>query len=230
MSIPFNSASLLICPLPFHPPPGKRGNRRKFSWWKLYCDTVSHTEHSLAHISLLAESHWSGLKSLVSATLSMLALTMIPLGCPVVAPCHGDPPAVGLQDQLLRVLQKITDGVDVTVSQLSPGSGAEWLQGWSVFQFSPVLTCAELSGIVVTSSPYAVRNKGQDWFSCFHVPRVSSPTPIPARPALLCCPGEVKRALSRVLQLVRVMDSSPALKTSGSALSSATGCEGRGWG
>lgn len=77
---------------------------------------MSHTEHSLAHISLLAESHWSGLKSLVSATLSMLALTMIPLGCPVVAPCHGDPAA--LQDRLLHVLQKITDGVDVRVSQL----------------------------------------------------------------------------------------------------------------
>ena len=106
MSIPFNSASLLICPLPFHPPPGKRGNRRKFSWWKLYCDTVSHTEHRLAHISLLSESQWSGLKSLVSATLSMLALTVIPLGCAAVAPCHGDPAILGLQDWLPQVLPR----------------------------------------------------------------------------------------------------------------------------
>lgn len=59
------------------------------------------------------------------------------------------------------------------------------------------------------SSPYVARRKGQGWFSCFHVPRAGSSTPVPPGPALLDCPGEMQGPLSLVLQMVRGWVSSP---------------------
>ena len=59
-------------------------------------------------------------------------------------------------------------GVDVSVSQLI--ALVLGLSGCRVGQSASFALCSpvqgELSDIVVTSSPYAVRNKGQDWFSC----------------------------------------------------------------
>ena len=46
-------------------------------------------------------------------------LTRTPLGFLVVGLCHGDPVALGLQDQPLHVLQQFIDGVDVSVGQLN---------------------------------------------------------------------------------------------------------------
>lgn len=50
---------------------------------------------------------------------------------------------------------------------------------------------------------------------CFHILRLSSPTPVPSGPALQWCSGEVEGPLSRVLQLVKGSKSSPTLVTSG---------------
>ena len=44
---------------------------------------------------------------------NMCSLTGTPLGYVVVALCHGDPAALGLQDQPLHVLQQIRGGVGV---------------------------------------------------------------------------------------------------------------------
>lgn len=49
----------------------------------------------------------------------------------------------------------------------------------------------------------------QGHLSCFHALGVSSSTPTPSGPSLLCGPGKVQGPLSRVLQLVNGRDSSP---------------------
>lgn len=46
------------------------------------------------------------------------ALTGTPIGCPVVALWHGGPAALSQQDQSLHMLQQVTDGMDIGVSQL----------------------------------------------------------------------------------------------------------------
>jgi hypothetical protein len=61
---------------------------------------------------LIAVSPCCVLRPLASATLSILTLTRIPLGYPVVALCHRDPAALDLQDWLLHALQQCIDGVD----------------------------------------------------------------------------------------------------------------------
>ena len=63
-------------------------------------------------------SHWTGSRPLGSATLPMLAHIGTPLEYPVLAPCHGDTAALGLQ--ILPILQQITDGVDVCDILLAP--------------------------------------------------------------------------------------------------------------
>jgi len=64
------------------------------------------------------KSHWSGTKPLASATPSILDSQGTPRRYPVVALCYGDPAALDLQDQPLRVLQQLTDEVDVRVDPL----------------------------------------------------------------------------------------------------------------
>jgi hypothetical protein len=53
--------------------------------------------------------HWSGLKPLASATLSILDPHRTFIGY-LVALCHGDPVASVLQEQLLPMLQQFTEG------------------------------------------------------------------------------------------------------------------------
>jgi hypothetical protein len=62
-------------------------------------------------------SHWSGLRTLASATLPILDPTWTP-GYPVVALCHGDSSALVLKCQPLHMLSQFKDGVDVRVGLL----------------------------------------------------------------------------------------------------------------
>lgn len=55
-----------------------------------------------------AMSHWSDLRSLPSATLSILDLHR------AVALCHGYPEALDLQDWPFYMLQQFIDGVDMS--------------------------------------------------------------------------------------------------------------------
>ena len=63
-------------------------------------------------------SHWSGLRPLVSATISILNPQRTALGYPVVSLCHGDHAALDLQDLPLHMPQQCIDVVDVEVNQL----------------------------------------------------------------------------------------------------------------
>lgn len=63
-------------------------------------------------------SHCSGLRLLVSATLSILDLIGTSIRHPVVVLCHGDATGLILQDWPLHMLQQFLDGVDGGVVQL----------------------------------------------------------------------------------------------------------------
>ena len=65
-----------------------------------------------------AMSHWcvQGLWLLLHC--QYWILSQVPLRCPAVALCHGDPTALVLQDQLLYKLQQFIYGVDGRVDQL----------------------------------------------------------------------------------------------------------------
>jgi hypothetical protein len=68
----------------------------------------------------IAVTHWSGLRPLAAATLSVLDphISRTPLAHPIVALYHGKPAALDLQDQHLHTLQQIIDGADIGVGRL----------------------------------------------------------------------------------------------------------------
>jgi hypothetical protein len=57
-----------------------------------------------------AMSPWSGLRPLVSATISILNPQRTALGYPVVSLCHGDPVALDPQDGHLHAFKQFIDG------------------------------------------------------------------------------------------------------------------------
>ena len=65
----------------------------------------------------IAVSHWSGLRPLASATLSILDPHWDSSQISCCCQCHGDPVVLDLQNQPLHVLQHFMDGVDIGVGQ-----------------------------------------------------------------------------------------------------------------
>jgi hypothetical protein len=61
--------------------------------------------------------------------------------------------------------------------------------------------------------PSANIDRMQGQFSCFHIFSVDSPTPMPAKPAPLCCPFKVWGSFSQGLQPVRGWANSSTLMT-----------------
>lgn len=66
----------------------------------------------------IAMSHWSDLRPLASATLSILDYNWTLLRYPEATLCFGDHVALVLEDQSLHALQHFIDVADVGVGQL----------------------------------------------------------------------------------------------------------------
>lgn len=88
-----------------------------------------------------------------------------------------------LQDQPLRMLQQIIEGVDFGVDQLT--ALVLGLDGSRVGQSASSPHQGELSRVALASLPYAARSKGLDWFSCFHILGAGSLPLTPPGPSLL---------------------------------------------
>ena len=65
-----------------------------------------------------AITHWSSMRPLAFATLSILEPYRTPPGYPVVALCHGDPAALEQQDWTFHVSQPFFSDIDFGVGHL----------------------------------------------------------------------------------------------------------------
>lgn len=128
--IPFISSSLLICSQSLQSPPKRKQTdykqnkttSRKLLQLKLQCVTMCHIVYPFAQTALLVDmfismSHWTGLRPLPSAALSILNPHQLSSQNPIVL-CPGDPTALLLQAWSLHLLQQFLDRVDVGVKQL----------------------------------------------------------------------------------------------------------------
>lgn len=132
--------------------------------------------------------------------------------------CCGDLAALGLQDGSLHV----------GVGQVNPGSGPGWLQGWSACQPFLPHHQGEVFCIALASSSLELMTKGQSQSLCFSVPRVRF-SDLHLQGQLYSAAQVWNSGHSRVLQLMRGRDSSPALMTSLLAPPATSGINGR-WG
>lgn len=113
----------------------------------------------------IAKHHLSGSRSMTYATLLMLVPHRPHLIYPFFFLCCGDSAVLGLQDQLLPVLQEIIDKVDIGMGQL-----ISLVLSWSRCKVG-LPTCSPLpchqvsSSIALASSLLVQKNKGWSQFS-----------------------------------------------------------------
>ena len=140
----------------------------------------------------IAVSHWSGLRPLASATLSILDSHRDSSWLSIAVPCCGDPTVLDLRNCPLHMLQKLLDGVRIGVSQ-PIGLDLPWVVAKLVSR--PALPHPHhhvtFSIPALASSPSAAGSKKWGHFPHSHPLGASSPSVITPGPALLCCLGEV---------------------------------------
>lgn len=127
--------------------------------------------------------------------------------------------------------QQFSDGVGVEVCQLK-GLDFYWVEAElaSVPGLQHPYYQGELSITSLAMSSKCCSLQGGRASSDSHTLMACSPTPMPAGPDLLGCPGKVKSPLSLVLQQIRGRDGFPALMIPGPALLPASGGKGQGRG
>jgi hypothetical protein len=132
----------------------KEQNQNYLTMEAAMCHSVSHSTPFCAHI-FTCKCSLQGIIGLVQGLRLLLRcrhwiLTGTPLGCLVIALCHGDPAALDLQDWLLYTLRQVVDEVDVGWDSSEP-----WIRAWEVADFvsSPALLHHLQLSTTRTSSP-----------------------------------------------------------------------------
>lgn len=140
-----------------------------FSLWKLQCDTENHTGNPFIHLSLLANVHCTEPLAWFKASgfPPLLMLGPPPLEYPVVALCHRDSEALGMQDEPLHMLQQIIDRVYGGVGQLiTLALGRSWPEeAQPIFGIYVIVRCVtqswgKIKSVILGEEPlsYTVQN------------------------------------------------------------------------